>query len=117
MCGQRDPLVGELRSIGVAERWREQTWPLGSSGSPEARTPWSRSFGTLPSGTWETPAKEVGGDFYDFFLVDQNHLALVIADVSGNGVPAALFMVIAKTLMKNGAQGAGESQRSAVRKQ
>lgn len=48
-----------------------------------------------------TPAKEVGGDFYDFFLVDDDHLALVIADVSGKGVPAALFMVIAKTLIKN----------------
>lgn len=50
------------------------------------------------------PAKEVGGDFYDFFLVDDNHLAVVIADVSGKGVPAALFMVIAKTLIKNHAQ-------------
>lgn len=47
------------------------------------------------------PAKEVGGDFYDFFLVDENHLAMVIADVSGKGVPAALFMVISKTLIKN----------------
>lgn len=47
------------------------------------------------------PAKEVGGDFYDFFFTDENHLALVIADVSGKGVPAALFMVIAKTLIKN----------------
>ena len=50
------------------------------------------------------PAKEVGGDFYDFFLVDNDHLAVVIADVSGKGVPAALFMVIAKTLIKNHAQ-------------
>jgi sigma-B regulation protein RsbU (phosphoserine phosphatase) len=50
------------------------------------------------------PAKEVGGDFYDFFLVNENTLALVIADVSGKGVPAALFMVIAKTLIKNNAQ-------------
>lgn len=48
-----------------------------------------------------TPAKEVGGDFYDFFLVDDDHLAIVIADVSSKGVPAALFMVIAKTLIKN----------------
>lgn len=47
------------------------------------------------------PAKEVGGDFYDFFLVDQDHLALVIADVSDKGVPAALFMAIAKTLIQN----------------
>lgn len=50
------------------------------------------------------PAKEVGGDFYDMFLVDEDHLALVIADVSGKGVPAALFMVIAKTLIKNSTQ-------------
>ena len=55
-----------------------------------------------------TPAKEVGGDFYDFFLVDDDHIALVMADVSGKGVPAALFMVIAKTLIKNHAL-AGES--------
>ena len=48
-----------------------------------------------------TPAKEVGGDFYDFFLIDPMHLGVVIADVSGKGVPAALFMVIAKTLIKN----------------
>ena len=48
-----------------------------------------------------TPAKEVGGDFYDFFMVDDSHMAVVMADVSGKGVPAALFMVIAKTLIKN----------------
>lgn len=47
------------------------------------------------------PAKEVGGDFYDFFMVDEDHLAFLIADVSGKGVPAALFMVISKTLLKN----------------
>jgi sigma-B regulation protein RsbU (phosphoserine phosphatase) len=47
------------------------------------------------------PAREVGGDFYDFFMIDDRHLAIVIADVSGKGVPAALFMVIAKTLIKN----------------
>ena len=54
-----------------------------------------------------TPAKEVGGDFYDFFLIDDDHLGLVMADVSGKGVPAALFMVIAKTLIKNRAQMGG----------
>lgn len=47
------------------------------------------------------PAREVGGDFYDFFMVDERHLAIVIADVSGKGVPAALFMVIGKTLIKD----------------
>ena len=55
-----------------------------------------------------TPAREVGGDFYDFFLVDDDHLAVIIADVSGKGVPAALFMVIAKTLIKNHAQAGME---------
>ncbi len=50
------------------------------------------------------PAKEVGGDFYDFFSIDNDHLAVVIADVSGKGVPAALFMVVAKTLIKNHTQ-------------
>ena len=47
------------------------------------------------------PAKEVGGDFYDFFLVDSDHLGLVIADVSGKGVPAALFMMMVKIMVQN----------------
>ena len=50
-----------------------------------------------------TPAKEVGGDFYDFFMTDEDHLCMIIGDVSGKGVPAALFMMSAKTLMKNNA--------------
>lgn len=54
-----------------------------------------------------TPAKEVGGDFYDFFIIDDDHLALVMADVSGKGVPAALFMVRAKTMIKNRAMVGG----------
>ena len=45
------------------------------------------------------PAREVGGDFYDFFLLDDDHLALVIADVSGKGVPAALFMMVSMILI------------------
>ncbi|MDR3332580.1 MAG: SpoIIE family protein phosphatase [Synergistaceae bacterium] len=48
-----------------------------------------------------TPAKEVGGDFYDFFMTDDSHVAIVIADVSGKGVPAALMMMVARTLIKN----------------
>jgi len=46
------------------------------------------------------PAREVGGDFYDFFLIDHDHLCFVIGDVSGKGVPAALFMAVTKTLIK-----------------
>ncbi len=57
-----------------------------------------RLYGTMD------PAKEVGGDFYDFFLIDNDHIALVMADVSGKGVPAALFMVIGKTILKNNLQ-------------
>ena len=41
-----------------------------------------------------TTAKEVGGDFYDFFEIDDSHICFVIADVSGKGVPAALFMMV-----------------------
>ena len=48
-----------------------------------------------------TPAKEVGGDFYDFFLIDEDHLGMVIADVSGKGVPAALFMMMSKIMIDN----------------
>lgn len=51
-----------------------------------------------------TPAKEVGGDFYDFFLIDDDHLGIVMADVSGKGVPASLYMMVSKTLIKNQSQ-------------
>ncbi|SDB05417.1 PP2C family protein-serine/threonine phosphatase [Eubacterium oxidoreducens] len=55
------------------------------------------------------PAKEVGGDFYDFFMLDQDHIALVIADVSGKGVPAALFMMISMVLIRTRAQMGGDT--------
>ena len=54
-----------------------------------------------------TPAKEVGGDFYDFFLIDEGHLAVLIADVSDKGVPAALFMMSSKILINYRAQLGG----------
>lgn len=58
-----------------------------------------------------TPAKEVGGDFYDYFMIDENHLAIVIADVSGKGVPAALFMMISKMLIKHTALNGGNPSK------
>ena len=61
-----------------------------------------------------TPAREVGGDFYDFFLIDENHLGLVIADVSGKGVPAALFMMASKIMLANNAM-AGKSPAEVLR--
>ena len=53
------------------------------------------------------PAKEVGGDFYNFFLIDDDHLAMVIADVSGKGVPAALFMMVTNIIVGNRARLGG----------
>ena len=54
-----------------------------------------------------TTAKEVGGDFYDFFFLDDDHLGLVMADVSGKGVPAALFMMMARLLLNTPAMSGG----------
>ena len=57
------------------------------------------------------PAKEIGGDFYDFFMIDHDHIALVMADVSGKGVPAALFMMVSRVLIKSHLQaGEGPAQ-------
>ena len=47
------------------------------------------------------PAKEVGGDFYDFYLIDDDHLCLLVADVSGKGIPAALFMMVSKIILQS----------------
>ncbi len=65
-----------------------------------------RNFSIFPNGCQfeiyaeMISAKEVGGDFYDFFLIDKDHLGLVIGDVSGKGMPAAIFMAISQTLIK-----------------
>ena len=61
------------------------------------------------------PAKEVGGDFYDFFFTDEDHLALVIADVSGKGIPAAMFMVMAKDKLRHSVKKHGTNVSEAVR--
>lgn len=57
------------------------------------------------------PAREVGGDFYDFYLLDEHHLVITVADVSDKGVPAALFMVIAKTLLKENLIYSGDHKK------
>lgn len=57
------------------------------------------------------PAKEVGGDFYDFFFIDEQNLCFLIADVADKGVPAALYMMVAKTLLKSEGQRLGEPSR------
>ena len=61
------------------------------------------------------PAREVGGDFYDFFLIDEDHLCLVMADVSGKGIPAALFMMISKVILQSCAM-LGQSVSEILRK-
>ncbi len=61
-----------------------------------------------------TPAKQVGGDFYDYFFLDADHLALVIADVSGKGIPAALFMVMAKNRIRSRVMADGTAVAQAV---
>ncbi len=61
------------------------------------------------------PAKEVGGDFYDFFLIDDDHLCVAVGDVSGKGVPAALFMAVTKYLIE-AAVGAGDPPNLALRR-
>ena len=53
------------------------------------------------------PAKEVGGDFYDFFMIDDDHLCLVMADVSGKGIPAALYMMVSMIAIKTRAEQGG----------
>ena len=60
-----------------------------------------KEFGLFAS---MTPAKEVGGDFYDFFMIDHDHMGFVMADVSGKGVPAALLMMVSRVLIKSGLQ-------------
>lgn len=61
------------------------------------------------------PAKEVGGDFYDYFFVDEDHLALVMADVSGKGIPAAMFMVMTKDELRHSVMKHGTDVAEAVR--
>lgn len=90
MTAEKERIRTELK---LAARLQLDMLPEGNNAFPD------REEFTLYASM--TPAKEVGGDFYDFFLTDENHLAFIVADVSGKGVPAALFMVVAKTLLRS----------------
>jgi sigma-B regulation protein RsbU (phosphoserine phosphatase) len=88
----REQLVAIQQELGIAARIQQSMLP--------------RTFPPFPDRTeFELyasmfAAKEVGGDFYDFFLIDEHHLGFVIADVSGKGVPAAIFMAVSRTLLR-----------------
>lgn len=73
---------------------------------PRIFPPFPENDAQLELAALMTPAKDVGGDFYDFFRIDDDHIGLVIADVSGKGIPAAIFMAVSRTLVRTvGLQG------------
>ena len=73
---------------------------------PRIFPPFPENESQLDLAALMTPAKDVGGDFYDFFRIDADHIGLVMADVSGKGVPAAIFMAVSRTLIRTvGLQG------------
>jgi sigma-B regulation protein RsbU (phosphoserine phosphatase) len=101
--------IQELEGIKAGLRAREELTAIQHELSVAARIQQSilpREFPAFPSRTdfsihaHMTPAREVGGDFYDFFLIDKDRLGFVIGDVSGKGVPAAILMAVCRTLLK-----------------
>ena len=93
----RDELVALRQELGVAAQMQESILPTDFPRDPRFELHASM-----------TPAREVGGDFYDFFRLEDERLGIVVADVSGKGVPAALFMMVSRTLMKGTAIGEGD---------
>jgi sigma-B regulation protein RsbU (phosphoserine phosphatase) len=91
-----EQLVAIQHELGVAARIQESILPRKFPPFPE------RMDFELHAAM--VPAKEVGGDLFDFFLLDEDHLGLVLGDVSGKGVPAALFMAVSRTLLRATAQ-------------
>jgi len=89
---QRQQLVSIQQELGVAARIQLSLMPNNFPAFPDRQD--FELFAAM------VPAKEVGGDFYDFFLIDEDHLAIIIGDVSGKGVPAAIFMAVARTLLR-----------------
>jgi len=89
---EHDQLVALQQELNVARQIQKTIVPRKFPPFPERK-----DFEILAE---MIPARDVGGDFYDFFLVDEEKLGFVIADVSGKGIPAALFMAVSKTLLK-----------------
>jgi serine phosphatase RsbU (regulator of sigma subunit) len=89
----REQLLSITKELDVASRIQKSMVPRKFPPFPERD-----EFEILAT---MTPAKEVGGDFYDFFLIDEEQLGFVIGDVSGKGVPAALYMAVCRTLIKS----------------
>ena len=104
LASEIDDYTGRIRSI-TAETERITTELTLAKRIQEDMLP--NTFPAFPDRTefdicaMMNPAKEVGGDFYDFFLLDDDHLYMVIADVSGKGIPAALFMMASKNILSN----------------
>ncbi len=92
--------------LGLASRIQAATLPSKFPAFPERK-----EFDIFAS---MDPAREVGGDFYDFYMIDEDHLAVVIADVSGKGIPAALFMMVSKIMIENQAKS-GKSPSQVIR--
>ncbi len=90
----RDELVALRQELGVAARMQESILPTDYPSDPR-----------YEMHAWMTPARDVGGDFYDFFRLEDNRVGVVMADVSGKGVPAAFFMMVSRTLLKGTAIG------------
>jgi sigma-B regulation protein RsbU (phosphoserine phosphatase) len=67
---------------------------------PRMFPPFPENSNVMDLAALMTPAKDVGGDFYDFFRIDAEHIGVVIADVSGKGIPAAIFMAVSRTLIR-----------------
>lgn len=89
--------------LSVATRIQTGMLPLGQNPFPQRHD--------FALAAMMQPAREVGGDFYDFYFLDEQHLAITVADVSDKGVPAALFMVIVKTLLKENLLFASDPER------
>ncbi len=96
----RDELVALRQELGVAAKMQESILPTDFPADPRYELH-----------AWMTPAREVGGDFYDFFRLENDRLGMVVADVSGKGVPAALFMMVSRTLVKGTAIGESDPAR------